>query len=492
MRYLTHNELGQIFNTNSTAIQRLANSGKIPYKIIDGAIRFCPADIKEWSLKLRRGMGDKEFEDFLLNYKKEIWKDAPEAVKIIQEYGSHFTDPAEPKEYYLEAVKNKKLGFVYYVKYRHNGELIPSKWTTRTNDRMEAERYAVENKNRLLEEYFNRKTVKKPYVDIYIILKRYYAKDSPYLQIDRKNGRRVSEDARVVYHNFVINQFIPYLRKQGVKVVEEIDTPFMARFRNWLMTDRRIKGVMFPGIKPQSTKNRISHISAIFDHLLEEGHIKTNPCKSLKSIRVKKSDQAITGCYETDEIKGIFNKRWKNELSYLLSMLMYTTNMRNSEIERVQVKDFIMIGNINFIDIPESKSENGKRVVPLHPFVRRKIMAYAKKNKKGSEDLILKDPTTKKLCSRVYKRASVEMGQYLGYTKEQLERDNMRFYSGRHFWKTLMRTEGLGEDIEEVFMGHKVTSDIKRKYTHWDKAGRKKLTEKAKKVIAILDKCIFR
>jgi hypothetical protein len=71
--------------------------------------------------------------------------------------------------------------------------------------------------------------------------------------------------------------------------------------------------------------------------------------------------------------------------------------------------------------------------------------------------------------------------------KEELKKQNISFYSGRHFWKTLMNSGGLGDDIEEFFMGHKVSKN----YNHKDKQGREKLLEKAKEAFAILDKKLF-
>jgi integrase len=85
----------------------------------------------------------------------------------------------------------------------------------------------------------------------------------------------------------------------------------------------------------------------------------------------------------------------------------------------------------------------------------------------------------------------MELAEYMGYTPERVKEENIKFYSGRHFWKTLMDSEGLG-DIEEYFMGHKVSGNVAKTYNHKDKQGKKKLIEKTRKVFGILDKKIFR
>jgi hypothetical protein len=54
-----------------------------------------------------------------------------------------------------------------------------------------------------------------------------------------------------------------------------------------------------------------------------------------------------------------------------------------------------------------------------------------------------------------------------------------------------MNREGLGEDAEELFMGHKVSNDVAKRYNHKDKQGKELMLVKTRKVFAILDSYIF-
>jgi integrase len=167
--------------------------------------------------------------------------------------------------------------------------------------------------------------------------------------------------------------------------------------------------------------------------------------------------------------------------------------MRNSEIEKIQVNDLIKFDSIHFIDVKESKSKNGIRLVPLHDFVYGKIKGYIRTTGKKKADYIFSDHGGPNQ-STAYKNANILLGKKLKLSKneseieKELERQHISFYSGRHFWKTLMNSEGLGDDIEEFFMGHKVSGDVSKNYNHKDKQGKDKLLEKAKEVFAILDK----
>jgi integrase len=78
----------------------------------------------------------------------------------------------------------------------------------------------------------------------------------------------------------------------------------------------------------------------------------------------------------------------------------------------------------------------------------------------------------------------------LRYDKARLKKENITFYSGRHFWKTLMNANGLGE-VEEYFMGHKVSNDVAKRYNHRDRQGQEKITEKARRVFKILEAKLF-
>lgn len=118
-------------------------------------------------------------------------------------------------------------------------------------------------------------------------------------------------------------------------------------------------------------------------------------------------------------------------------------------------------------------------------------MTYIRKTEKKDNDLIFKNEGTKKIMSKTYELANLNLAGFTKYSPERLLQENITFYSGRHFWKTLMNHGGLGDDVEEYFMGHKVSASVKERYNHKDKRGKKNKLEKAKKIFQILDKYIF-
>jgi integrase len=481
MQFLTKSQITNILHINNSTLNELVNEGKIPFEKIateNGVeIKFEPWAIDNWLKKIPNLSMDNR--KYVERFKKRMEEKYPKSLKILQQYNEQFKEPRQPKGYNLAKVKNKKLGFVFYARYIVDGKLVPSRWCTHTNNEQAAAGWAVENRERCLAEYYNRKTVKKPTIDLYSVMKKFYAENSPYLKIALQRGRALGEDSRKVYQGFMTNHWIPYLQKHRIKSFDDIDAHFLSRFQNCLLSRN---------IKSQTINHYISYISQIFDHLLTEGYVKTNPCKNLPSLKIIAEKEK--GCYEITKLKEVFNKKWENEKSYFLCLLIYTTNMRNSEIEKIQVKDIIKMDNYHFIDIPKSKSKNGIRIVPLHYFVYRKLIGYIRKNNFTEEDYLF-SVNGRKLGSGAYYKAYTELAKYTGYSIEKLKEENITFYSGRHFWKTLTNSEELG-DIEEYLMGHKVSSDVTKRYNHRDKQGRKKLYEKVEKLFSILDKYIFR
>jgi integrase len=211
-----------------------------------------------------------------------------------------------------------------------------------------------------------------------------------------------------------------------------------------------------------------------------------NILNRVDSLKTRPGDHKVVGCYEVGTPDNIFNKPWKDELSYLLNLLIYSTGIRNSEILPIKPRDIITIRNCRFIDIKDSKTENGIRLVPLHGFVHEKLAAWIKKND-VKEDAFLFASASPYDFTRAY----LSLGKKLGFDKTKLNAQNITFYSGRHYWKTLMNANDLG-DIEEYFMGHKVSKDVSERYNHRDKQGQKRLLAKAREVFKILDKTLFK
>jgi integrase len=309
------------------------------------------------------------------------------------------------------------------------------------------------------------------------VLAAYYAENSPLLAEAVQRGRKILDATRAVYRNFIVNSFIPFLRRRKTKTFADITPPLIADFQTALLAK---------GLKPRTVNWNLAGLSSAFAHLVMKGILPVNAFDAVKRLPV--NDDARRGCYEIDKLNGAFNAAWDDERSYLLNMLVYATGMRNGEIERIRLRDVVEHDGARFIDVKKSKTKYGIRLAPLHEKVYTALIKYAAG--KSPDDFVF-SKNGGKLCRAVYRQAYATLGQRLGVTADYLAAQDISFYGGRHFWKTLMSAEGLGANAEEYFMGHG-GAGVAERYNHRDKIGLSRFAARAREAFAILDRTVFR
>ena len=463
-------------------LETLANLGVIPhtYVQLEGAtaqsLRFNPYLLADY-FRANPALNNITQQPHIDGLKAHYQELFPGVINTLKTLDAQIAPRRIGKGYNLTKVPSKRYGFLYYVRYIVKGKLVLSRWNTRTNNREIAEHFAVENRERILAEYYAKRQFDHK---VYDTLEHYYEKDSSYLAAAKLRGQDFTEKARKSSEAFIKKVFIPFLRKQRVHTADDITPPVITRLQGEMLTQGRNSW----------TVNRLMGIArAVFDYMVMDGLIIENPLRKAAALKTRASESKLRGCYEINTLKGVFNTRWQDTEAQLLCLIIYATGLRNSEIERIRLQDIIMIKKIRFINIYESKSENGVRLIPLHDFVYDKLTAYAKKKKRAPDEQIFQFGIS--YGNKLYIKANAELGRKLGYDKDALAAQNITFYSGRHFWKTLLNAHELG-DVEEYFMGHKLSNDVAKRYNHRDKQGQQRIVAKAREVIKMLDKALFR
>ena len=487
---LTANQAAYALNINNNTLDVLVHNGIIPHTYIQGQdgkeLRFDPYRIADWmQSKPQITLGENEYIDSLRTY---FTKTFPETIETLQTLDGQFSIRRKGKGYNLVKVPNKRYGFLYYVRYIEKGKLIYSRWNTHTNNEEIANQFAEENREKILHDYYERKQQRNAKPNLYKVLKDYYKTGSVYFEEIKKRGRRISPKTQNAHNNWIHKILMPFLRRNKVIDYPDVTPPLLAKLQTELLAK---------GNNPRTVNRAINGASTIFDHLVMNGIINENVFKKTKPLRDIGNTKA-RGCYEINKIAGVFNHKWREELEYFLNLIIYTTDMRNSEIEKIQPQDIIKIKDCHFINIQESKSENGIRIVPIHPFVYNKITAHIKKYR-IPDDGYLFSPNGRRNFHKKYTNAALTLGEKLHSklgialpdVKEYLRKQNITFYSGRYFWKTLMNANGLG-DVEEYFMGHKISNDVAKRYNRKDKVGQDMLLKKAREVFRILDRWVFK
>ena len=394
----------------------------------------------------------------------------PKIMKALRLIDEDRKTVRRAKGFNLIKVANKKHGFVYYVRYWHNGAMLPSKWCTCTNNYDEACEYALVNREALIAQYLG-----KTRGEVVRFFERFFEADNPIFQNECKRNNEITEENRKRFLSTITKKFVPFLLERKIRTFKAITVPLLDDYQDVLLSS---------GLISKSVNIEMLPVGRVLKYLTRKGIIETNPYVSLEPVPLKAGETKTHGCYELDKLYGIFDKEWEDRKSFLLNLIGYTTNMRNCEIRAFSKNDILLIDECRFIDIKKSKTENGIRLVPLHDAVCRHILDYACKAEAGT-------PIFGTASKDSFNKAARVMGKMMGVTEKFLAEHNITFYSGRHAWKTMMNAGGLGEDAEEVFMGHKVSGDVAKLYNHRDKQGQDKIVKKAKEAFAILDTMLF-
>jgi len=475
---LSPQEMAYALEIHPYTLDALVSNGAIPHTYIQlpnssvKQIRFDPYLVLEWfqSEPQIGGLPGKSYLDGL----RRQYKTFTPTVQALKNLDSQFAPKRASKGFSLSKVPSKKYGFLYYVRYVRKGKLVPSRWNTHTNNLKAAEQFARDNREETLNAYDSRRG--KP--NILRIIETYYEEDSEYLKDSVDLGRDIGEKTRKSYLYFTAKKFIPFLKENGIKSYADITPKAIQKFQVCLLRK---------GIKPQSINRCSCGIRTALDHLVSCDIISDNVMKKVKWLDDSKT-KSRRGCYETNKLYGKFNRKWRDEFSYMLNLVIYGTGLRNTEIESVRLRDIVKIKTCRFIDVKKSKTKNGVRLAPLHPFIYGKIIEYSKKEGLQKEDFIFRQEG--RSMDRIYKQATISLGKKLGMAENELKKEGISFYSGRHYWKTVMNENELG-DAEEVFMGHKVNGTIAERYNHRDKQGMERKLKKARQVFGILDKTLF-
>jgi len=391
----------------------------------------------------------------------------PNTIKALTQIDNENLRPKRRKGYNLLIRESKAYGQRLFARFTHKGKKIPTKFNTYTDNEIEADLYIKTNKDRLIEGYYSRKEGR-----IYKMLESFF----------ETKQDNISDRVRKEYDNVMKKRFIPFLKEEKIKEFGQINKKVLIKFQDTLLKTI----VRNRPMQPQSVNNNMKAVRKVFEKIARQGVIDQNPCYFVRGLPVNEKNRKIRGCYELDKIQDVFCRKWKDELLYLLCLMIYTTGMRNGEIKRIRLNDIQSINGCWFVKIEISKTANGIRMIPLHKSVYDKLKMWGIKNKIDSENPLFDIHETK------FNYANKELARRLKVSDEELARENIVFYSGRHYWKTLMSAEGLGEDIEEIWMGHKVSGNVCKLYNHRDKQGKTRMVKKAKQMFSILDRFIFK
>jgi len=396
-----------------------------------------------------------------------------------------FENGGEKRKYYLVKRPSKKLGYVYQIKLidQDTGEILPTKYSTGTNDYETAVMFAERNYKTLSAKYEGKAELK--------VFENYYNDTSEYWKYEKFDGRKLSPIVLKQRHAFMINHIIPFFQGKKIRYLSQITLIHIRELKHYLSKNMELK--------PQTINIYLNSFKKCLLLFRDMGKITTDFSNCDFCVKGSKQAEKKRGIFPIDTLKNIFSKKWKNKLSKILCQTIYFTGVRNSELCRIQFNDIEKIKDVYFLNVRGTKSKNAIRKVPIHNELYKALKTYIKDN--GIKE---DTPIFKEVYNDVFRQASFDMGSLYGYTEKQLLEKNICFYSGRHTYKTILALgdiENVGNvpiDFQELFLGHPFREERMKEekegikeyaYKHLDSGsiGNDLLYKKGIEVIKILD-----
>lgn len=215
-------------------------------------------------------------------------------------------------------------------------------------------------------------------------------------------------------------------------------------FRQDLVTIKRQKAT--------SVNRRLQSLKRFFDWFHREKRIKTNPCISVRFVRIQRTNQPHS--LNKKEVHALLraagqSKHGLAKRNYAFVQLALQTGMRIGEIVKLQFRDLSIQERIGFVRVVDGKGIR-ERKVPLNATVRRALSAYFKGTPFQPDDLVF---TTKR-----GKPATVRGLQFVVQTlgkKAHIKRVNLTAHILRHTFAMNFLQVNQGKLLELAsLLGH--------------------------------------
>lgn len=203
-------------------------------------------------------------------------------------------------------------------------------------------------------------------------------------------------------------------------------------------------------------------LGMVLEGAVEDGLITRNPAKSkrLRNPSTKKNErEALTEEQVGDIISHLPDLKQKRDQRYL-ALLIYT-GMRREEVLGLRWEDvdaekgllhvrraITFKGNLPVIG--ETKTRNGKRIIPLHPDLLQWLT-----HEEDNREYVMQDNVTSSTMKRTWERIKTEINVY-GATP----------HCFRHTFTTVCRRSGMDEKTMQVIGGWSDIATMRNVYTH--------------------------
>jgi integrase len=403
-------------------------------------------------------------------------------------------------------INNYTKNPIYYAHlFDDDGKQTDARMSCKTTDKEKATLYAIEHREAFLKDYFSKKNKN----DFYTLLTEYYTEKSELFKKAR-NKRNIRDQQVKKYKGFIDNYFIPFLQNKKITSFEKANNiDIIEEFQLYCQDEKQNN--MGKSLTAKTLNDRVDcAVAPIFNQVLKEKSLflimkninvkaKEGEKKSIGVIPIRTTFSILLNDFFWQKVKKtdtktpfLVNNIRNIEKYRLYCLLSNLCGLRNGEIVMLKKENITLIGKTHFLSIENSridgtgtKTEAGKRLVPLHPFIYQKLLKYIEDEKRT--DYIFYNGS-KVINSNDSGRARTILALLCGYDNDDIHNHNIVFHSFRHFFKTMISNVLYEKDLVEYYMGHKNNNDMSKNYLHLGNVGNQYIEENGKKIIGVIEK----
>jgi integrase len=260
----------------------------------------------------------------------------------------------------------------------------------------------------------------------------------------------------------ILNQHIlPFFESIRMEDIRSIE------IENWLIT-LTDKGLSNESVNLYFQRFRVMIREAVRRDILKED--------ITVKVQLLKSDSKTRGIVPLNVFKILFEEEsllrlWKKEKVYLINLLAACTGMRAGELRGLQVRDI----EKGYISITKQYQKNyglvktktkENREIPVPQTLLNKLIDLTDGQDKSfifESERAPGVPISIVTLNRTLRQALIRAGM----DESDIIKINITFHSWRHFFNTVMRSNGLSDSKLQKMTGHKSIA-MTDHYTHYD------------------------
>ena len=209
----------------------------------------------------------------------------------------------------------------------------------------------------------------------------------------------------------------------------------------------------------RTVDNYITRYKTLFNYFLDNDYVYTNYFLTIKNLKPKNNDaikdflnkEDTYSQFENEEIELLINNIEEKEIKNLI-IIATITGMRIGEILNLKINDILKHNYTYLINISNSKTENGKRKIPVK-FDFNFIIDEQKQKKKNEDFLFFNEEKEKNRNDKIQKRAMYQIRKFI-------KEDKKVFHSFRKNFTQLLYKNNIEELYIKLLLGHSLKDNL--------------------------------